>query len=121
MNKDAAAIEGMPVRLNAELGEQLANAAIKRADEHSAPTFKDAAIGAIHRVACRQQFFTSDDVWVELDGVTTYEPRALGPRMREAIGLGWIAATDRFVKTSQPRRHRAPVQVWESKCFSKGA
>jgi len=78
----------------------------------------DQAVAAIRWVAVRYPFLITDDVWAH--GLEKpREPRALGPCFKRAEKLGFIEATDIFLKTDQTKRHRAPVMVWRSRLASQ--
>lgn len=102
--------------LDTELGEALKQEGMANVEEGAGAEFRDLALDAVFRVASFRKEFVSDDVWVALDGQAAgrADNRALGPVMRRAQGLGWIAPTGMFVLTAQARRHRSPVRVWRS-------
>jgi hypothetical protein len=103
------------VILDAELGERLRELAIVRVEAGWPDLFEETALRAVWMTALHWSEFTTDQVWVTLGARGQIgEKRALGPIMRRASGWHWIVATDRFVLTAQPLRHRAPVRVWRS-------
>lgn len=77
----------------------------------------DAALRAVRIVARRVQEFTTDEVAAELTDWRIAEPRMLGPAMRRAQQAGWIAATDRMRKTTNPAAHCRPKAVWTSRIY----
>jgi hypothetical protein len=88
---------------------------INAADDHANEIWKQDAYEAIRIVSGRLDDFTSDEVWEELQGTSTWthEPAALGPVMLKACRDGIIIKTDELRKTKIPRRHRELV-VWRS-------
>jgi hypothetical protein len=77
----------------------------------------DAALRAVRAVARRCAEFTTDEVAAELTDWTIEEPRLLGPAMLRAQRAGWIAATDRMRKTTNPAAHCRPKAVWTSRIY----
>jgi hypothetical protein len=77
----------------------------------------DAALRAVRSVARRFTEFTTDEVAAELTDWKIAEPRLLGPAMLRAQRAGWIAATDRMRKTSNPAAHCRPKAVWTSRIY----
>lgn len=96
---------------------------MKQAESNALERWKKLAIESIEKLARRQQFFTTDDVWehLEMSGCSTHENRAMGSMMRKACNEGWILATDNYIPTRRPDAHRRPVRVWESKIYQAEA
>jgi hypothetical protein len=71
---------------------------------------------ALLHLAQTQDTFTADDVLalVDAQGYTTKDNRALGGVMRNAAIKGIIRETDRFIPSSNKRKHGSPTRVWES-------
>lgn len=91
--------------------EELRDTALKAVEAHADPEWKNEALEAIYRTAERLPFFISDDVWESnLEG--TIEDRALGPIIRKAAQLGWIAKTDRVAPSK--RSHASGKPIWKS-------
>jgi hypothetical protein len=94
-----------------------------RAEQGAPPTWQEAAERAIRFVAEHQPQLTSEDIWFCLDRwgwPLPREPRALGPTMRSAdVTSHWIHATDQFVLSERPSRHRAPIRVYASQIFGQ--
>ena len=88
--------------------------AIQRVSDHGEPEGKARLLAAVRRVAVRQGFFTTDDVWAlePLPGV--HEPRVLGAVMRTAAAKGWIEKTERYEKSKRRDAHSNPKRVWRS-------
>ena len=94
-------------------GKQLA---MEQVYENADEDWKDAAKDALLRVADRGRDFTSEDVTEEIpDGVSTHEPRAMGPVMLWGIRhkvmepVGWSQSR---LKTSNqyPKRVYRPLR-----------
>lgn len=100
--------------------------ALIRVDSAADYTWKEAAAEAVRAVAERYVDFTTDDVWDFLEsnypGVTTHEPRALGPVMIRAVKEGLCeiktcdhCGTNKVVVTSSLReRHATDQAVYKS-------
>lgn len=99
---------------DADLGVRLRDEGIRRADEHAAQDWKDAAYEAVSDLALFCDYFTTDDVHERLGDVTTQELRAMGAIMKRAARDGLIAATDRYVASDRAVAHRNPKRVWRS-------
>ena len=79
----------------------------------------DAALRAVQSVARRYREFTTDEVAAELTDWRIEEPRLLGGAMLRAQRAGWIVATNRVRKTSNPAAHSRPKAVWESRLYEE--
>ena len=90
-------------------GEAAKDAAIDRVDHHASERWKGRAKEAVAALALTCRFFTTDDVWNRLDGVTTHEPRAMGAVMVWAMKQNLIRKTGRYVKSMRPECHRRPI------------
>jgi len=90
--------------------------AIQRADDHANEAWKKLAAMAVEALSLRGRPFTADDLWDEIEvfGVSTHEPRALGAIMRQAVKSGQIRNTGTFVKSRRPECHQRPIAVWEA-------
>lgn len=90
--------------------------AIKRVERHAVTDWKAAADIAVTACAKRLDYFTTDDVVMEMpaDGPATHEPRALGAVMRKSAADGIIAATESWRLSKIPSCHRRPKRVWAS-------
>lgn len=97
---------------------------IKRAERHSDPHWYGIAVRIVRLIAHytdpRTKTLTADDVWEMLEHpiiaatFSTHDPRALGPVMQEAVRNGWIAATDKVVKSKRRVNHGRKITVWRS-------
>lgn len=92
---------------------------MQRVHRHAAPEFIEAAAQVIRAAAMARPEISSNDLWdgIEALGVTTHDNRASGPVMTDAARRGWIVATDRWIKSTRPSRHRGDVRVWRSRLF----
>lgn len=88
--------------------------AIQRVDDHGEPDGKALLLIAVYRVALRELYFTTDDVWALEPVPGVHEPRVMGAIMRTAAKKGWIEPTDRYEKSKRVKAHRNPKLVWRS-------
>jgi hypothetical protein len=95
-----------------QLGIELRDSAID-AVERANTEWIERAYQAVRTLATKNAIFTSDDVWVAVEGEPR-EPRAMGAAMRRAALDGIIVATDRTVLSLRPNCHRRPIRVWRS-------
>jgi|TARA_Y100000296_G_C5131502_1_gene235806 hypothetical protein len=84
-----------------------------RVEDGAHESWKMQAMEAIWRCAKKHHLFFVDDVWGFLDE-KTYDNRAMGPMMRKASSLKWIAPTREFKPSASPKSHGNPRRVWES-------
>jgi hypothetical protein len=105
--------------------QEAAEEAIGQATEAADPDWKEAARSAVRRVAYRQRFFTTDDIWGAIDAIdpeaSTHEPRAMGGILRWAQDEGLASNTERVQKTARVAAHRRPLAVWESLVYREVA
>ena len=96
------------------LAEHTRDIAIARVDGAADPMWRAAAERVIRDLARSGSDFTTDDVWARLDltGITTREPRALGAVLKDAGKRGYVRATDRFRNSTRVECHARPVRVW---------
>lgn len=68
------------------------------------------------RIAEREEFFVSEDIWQALldEGVHTHEPRAMGAVMRRLQREKVIAPTGKYITSASPLGHGRPSLVWQS-------
>lgn len=93
---------------------RVTNEAIRRADRHAYPAWKDAAFQVVQHLAASGQPFTTDDVWEGLHGSDRpHEPRALGGVMVRAARRGIIAKADGVRPSQRIEAHRNPKQLWK--------
>ena len=90
--------------------------ALEAADSH----WVQAALNAVFRVACVEEYFTTDAVWLWGDGLPSpREPRAMGSVMRVAEKAGWIEPTRDHWLSKRAVCHRRPLRVWSSRLVTK--
>lgn len=89
--------------------------AIAQAGANANPSWKQAALEAVRKVALRLPAFTTDPIWAELGGFpNTHDSRAMGYIIRQAVSLGYIENTGRTERTSRRSNHARPLTVWKS-------
>lgn len=90
--------------------------AITRVDAHADVDWKAAAYATGIRIAEREEYLISEDIWQALvdAGVHTHEPRAMGAVMKRLSHDKVIAPTDRFITSPSPLGHGRPSRMWES-------
>jgi hypothetical protein len=103
----------------AELAKQRGMELVYR---HADSVWKRRASEVILRVASRQHELTSDDIIIPLEreGVVTGDLRALGMIMQCAARMGILQSAERWIPCRRKQRHKAPVQVWQSKIYKVG-
>lgn len=95
-----------------ELGEELRDEGIDRAEAHANPRFKAEAFFLIATIPLGAEF-TTDYIWRLLPpDCRTREPRAMGAIIRSAFKQGLIEQVPRTIKSIRPIAHRNPKQVW---------
>lgn len=77
--------------------------------------FMDAAFYAVVRVARRNRFFTTDDVWDALGDRGTRENRAMGAVMRKARTENICSPTGNYRPSVRLVAHGRPVRIWEAR------
>ena len=83
---------------------------------HADRQWKDIALSIVRHIASVLPELTTDNVWLALSETLAHtpEPRAIGAIMLQAARRGWIAPTDRVVKTVRPEAHKRPIAIWKS-------
>jgi hypothetical protein len=97
---------------DAQQSELALNEALARVEEAAKEEWKEDVLNAIRMLAEVREYFTSDDVWMEVE--SPREPRALGAMMRQAKKLGWIEPTTSHVMSIRVACHRRPLRIWRS-------
>jgi hypothetical protein len=77
----------------------------------------DMALTVIEKIARRQRFMTSDDVWDEIGDGAPRHYNSMGAVMHEAISLGYIQRTGRCTKSTRPSRKGSQLQIHESRLY----
>lgn len=108
-------LQDLPLFADAPAAAAAREAAIQQAHDNANEAWKQNAYAALVAVSRRKEFFTSDDVWEELEGTTakTHAPSAIGPLFRIAARKGLIQKTNQSLPTVQTQRHR-DLTVWRS-------
>lgn len=102
----------------------LADEGMALADANATDAHKKAGRAAIETVARRQQYFTTEDIWVEVLKIdTTVDPKQgsfLGPLMASAAKEGLMRRAKHAPPPSQrPANHGRILRIWES-CICPG-
>lgn len=94
-------------------GDLLAQQAQDAAEAHADEGWLRAARQQIAALAASGEPWTTDHVWyrLELLGVATHEPRALGALIRKAARDGLIRRQG-WTPTTRPEAHARPIPVW---------
>ncbi|MGB3684940.1 MAG: hypothetical protein WA991_03845 [Ornithinimicrobium sp.] len=94
--------------------EQRRDKGIELVHRNASTPWKEAARKQLQQVIETRTTFTSDNILIPLEqqGVVTGDTRALAAILIGARKAGQIEATDNFIPTKRPSRHRAPLRVW---------
>jgi len=100
-----------------EQGDLFRDEGIDRVEGNANQLWIEKAQQAVKVISKHIKEFTTDKVWVLMDGVhaTTHDNRAMGAVMRKAQAEGWIEPTDRVIKSTRAVCHSRPIRVWRSK------
>lgn len=112
----------METTINATLGQIGKKDGMDRAERAADPAWWAATMQALIDVAREKQYFHSDDIVLrrrERGAVSTHEPRAMGPLMRQAHSDMVCSPTDRWTPSAQSANHRRPVRVWRSMIYQE--
>ena len=96
------------------------NEGMNRVEANADPQWKIDMINAVRKVASRQQFLTSDDIWKELSVssiASTHDPKVMGAMVKKAAKLGLITPTDKYVPSTRVVAHARPIRIWLSNLF----
>lgn len=90
--------------------------AVDRVERNADSDWKTKAYEAGKRLARDNKFIISEEIWdaLSVEGVTTHEPRAMGPIMRRLQADKIIEPTGDFVISPSPLGHGRPSRVWAS-------
>jgi len=85
--------------------------------ERNNRVFVAEAMEAVRKTAKTLPFFTTDDVWANMNGNVpdTVEPRAMGSVMRTAAHAGLIERTNETQNSMMAACNNRPKRVWISK------
>jgi len=96
-------------------GDMLRDQALARLEGSRRASWIDIAEQRGREVASLMTEFTSDDIWLALEGSQRpLEPRAMGPVLTRLSRAGVIVATDRVRKSDLPQCHSRPKRIWRS-------
>lgn len=84
------------------------------------PVWIKNAYAALIRMAEEREYFRSDDLWTFKHVEKPREPRAMGVVFRKAAKEGIIEATEKFILSYIPKKHRCPTRVWRSLIYDAG-
>ncbi len=108
-------------RSNLSLGQKLRDLAIEASRLGADPSWKLEALLAVGTTARESDEFIVDDVVQAISkDVSTHDLRALGSVMLCAERLGWIAKTEKFRPSRDPKHHACPRRVWKSRILGIG-
>ncbi len=95
---------------------------MSRAKANASRDWQATAMAVLQAAAKARPYISANDLWDGVDalGVFTHENRASGPAMTKAKENGWIAPTDRWIKSSRPTRHHGDVRLWRSLLHRSG-
>jgi NTP pyrophosphatase (non-canonical NTP hydrolase) len=105
---------------DADIGESKKRDALARVEQNANPEWKREALSAAIRIAQQQTYFTSDDVWIELDRVgTTYthQPSAMGAVFKRIESKKIAVATGKHKPSVRTKTHRRQLMVWKSNLY----
>jgi NTP pyrophosphatase (non-canonical NTP hydrolase) len=105
---------------DADIGEAKKQDGLERVERNANPEWTKEALDAATRVASRQTYFSSDDVWRELDRTGTsytHQPAAMGAVFRK-VGTQKIAtATGNHTPSVRTETHRRLIMIWKSNLY----
>jgi hypothetical protein len=105
---------------NIQQGEALKEEGMRRAVDHAdreVLSWSERAYAAVKIFAIKGLPFTTEEIarWAYSHGLPVPpDPRAWGSVMRSAVLAGLVEASH-YEKSQNPKAHRRPVQVWQSK------
>lgn len=88
-----------------------ADLAIDGVEVNADVTWLDVARGIVRAMPPGREF-TTDDLWSQLDGVRTHEPRAMGAVMRGLQRDGDVVNTKQYQPSARAECHARPIPVW---------
>jgi len=99
-----------------EQGDLFRDEGIRQVEGNANQEWISEMLFAVFSIAEKNESFTTDNVWDEMQGfTTTHDNRAMGAVMRKAQAEGWIEPTDRVIKSTRAVCHSRPIRVWRSK------
>lgn len=90
--------------------------AVDRVDRNANIEWKIKAYEVGKRIARDNRILISEEIWdaLAVEGVTTHEPRAMGPVMKRLQADKIIEPTGDFMISPSPLGHGRPSRVWWS-------
>lgn len=97
---------------------------METADENASQIWKRWIDGVIQSVARKQEEFTVDEIYTELEALpnppSTHNLSAIGPRMKKvAAELGYMTATEKVLRSKRPGKNGNLSRVWRSNLFRR--
>lgn len=99
----------MKIRITSK---QARDHALEVVESNASPIFRERAERVVRKLAQHGESFTTDQVWDDLAGIYTAEPRALGAVMTRLAKAGIIEKTGTYVPSSRMECHARPIPVW---------
>ena len=99
------------------LAEQKKQEALAQVESNANPEWVQAARAAVKRVAENKPYFTSDDVWIELEQnstITTHNPAAMGAVMKFVQSSKLGEATGKHKPSIRTKTHKRQLMIWKS-------
>lgn len=108
------------MELNIQKGTRLAEEGVARSDSNASLVRKEAAAAAIRALAARKLYFSSEDVWSEMEAngvfVEGRHGSFLGAALRKAAKEDQIElAVGVTLPSARPSNHLRIMRVWKSK------
>ena len=99
------------------IAEQKKQEALDQVESNANPEWVQAARAAVKRVAENKPYFTSDDVWIELEQnstITTHNPAAMGAVMKFVQSSKLGEATGKHKPSIRTKTHKRQLMIWKS-------
>jgi hypothetical protein len=96
--------------------EQAGDEAAKKVKQAADARIVRAIEKAVKAAAEMWDQFTTDQVWTQLaqHKLPKFEPRLLGPVMRDMAARGYIAMTEEYENSQRRACHGRPLRIWQS-------
>jgi len=97
--------------------KRVTEAGVAQSRDASPEAWREEMRLALHAVARRMQYITSDDLWAHVgaEAMRQANPSALGSVFRSVARDGAIEITDERRESQRPAHHRKPLRVWRSR------
>jgi len=99
------------------IAEQKKQEALAQVEANANPEWVTAAKTAVRKIAEEKPFFTSDDVWIELERVdapATHNPAAMGSIMKWVASSKLGEATGKHKPSIRTSTHKRQLMIWKS-------